>query len=75
MQPTTGSKLPNKKKSASPFSYRPAVALAPRFNNVVAVSRRTRASVLHEALELHLPELERRYAAQLKNVRGKSSAR
>jgi hypothetical protein len=69
VQPKPTAESKNKKKSADPFSYRPAAHIAPRFHAVVTVSRRSRASVLHESLEQQLPVMEQRYSKQLKKLK------
>lgn len=47
----------------APFSYRVPPELSQRFNDVLAASRRTKASLIHESLEVMLPDFERRYLA------------
>ena len=49
--------------------FNDAAWIASRFSDVVEVSKRTKASVLHEALDEQLPILEQRYAKQLKKLR------
>ena len=66
--------LPARIASNKPFSYRVPKHLAPSFNDVVAVSQRQKASIIHESLSARLPMLETRYADQLKKLRNKKSA-
>jgi len=52
-----------------PFSYRPPKHLLPLFYDIVEVSKRSKASILHESLDEKLPELKTNYAPQLKKLK------
>jgi hypothetical protein len=70
----SSAKIGNHKKSetAKNFSYRPPAHLAVRFEDVAAVSLRTKASILHQGLAVVLPDLEKKYKDQLKAFRTKN---
>lgn len=54
-----------KNKPRHPVSYRIPEKLIQRFSAVVRISRRPKASIIHESIEAMLPVLEKRYAAEL----------
>ena len=56
-------------KSSRNFSYRPPKHLETLLGEIIAVTRRNKASILHEGLELTLPELEKRHASALAKFR------
>lgn len=64
-------KTPSKVSPRKPFSYRVPKNLVPSFADVVTVSRRTKASIIHESLEMNLPVMEVRYAPQLNRLRAR----
>jgi hypothetical protein len=55
-------------KTAVPFSYRPPRHLAGLFNDVVLVSKRTKASILTEALDEALPKLANRWRIEIEQL-------
>lgn len=52
-----------------PFSYRVPAPYREQFMDIIAVSRRNKASLLHEALERELPNFEIRYSKELAKYR------
>ena len=65
--------MKNAKKGDS-FSYRPKKEHAGKLNELIAATERPKAFFLDKALEAFMPELEKRYAADLDEYRKKKAA-
>ena len=53
---------------SGPIGWRPK-QLSQRFRDLQAVTKRTAASLIHEAVEANLPKLEKQFRAELQQLK------